>query len=117
MDRKKYMTDPSSRMKNENDGTVEGIRHKTKPWSADQFHPEASRGGLEDAAYLFDEFISDLKSPQSPRTDGDFVHQDKSQITRNKLQGWNLLIVIWDLRFVTFLFFGICNLLFFIVVQ
>ncbi len=51
-------------MKNENDGTVEGIRHKTKPWFAVQFHPEASPGP-EDAAYLFDELVSLLKNPKS----------------------------------------------------
>ena len=41
---------------NVNDNTVEGIKHKTKPWFAVQFHPEASPGP-EDAAYLFDEFV------------------------------------------------------------
>ncbi len=45
--------------KNLNDNSVEGIKHKTKPIFAVQFHPEAC-AGPEDAEYLFDEFISTL---------------------------------------------------------
>jgi len=41
---------------NLNDGSVEGIRHRSKPFFATQFHPEAS-GGPTDTAFLFDEFI------------------------------------------------------------
>jgi carbamoyl-phosphate synthase small subunit len=42
---------------NANDNTVEGIKHKTKPWLAVQFHPEACPGP-KDTEWLFDEFIS-----------------------------------------------------------
>lgn len=42
---------------NMNDGTNEGIRHKTKPFFSAQFHPEAS-SGPKDTEFLFDEFIS-----------------------------------------------------------
>ncbi len=42
---------------NVNDGTNEGIRHKSKPFFAAQFHPEAS-GGPTDTDFLFDDFIS-----------------------------------------------------------
>jgi carbamoyl-phosphate synthase small subunit len=45
--------------RNANDGTVEGIKHATKPWFSVQFHPEASPGP-EDAAYLFDYFINKI---------------------------------------------------------
>ena len=45
---------------NGNDGSDEGIRHKTRPWRSVQFHPEASPGPT-DTAWIFDEFISSLK--------------------------------------------------------
>lgn len=42
---------------NANDGTCEGIKHKTKPFFAAQFHPEAS-GGPTDTEFLFDDFLT-----------------------------------------------------------
>ena len=41
---------------NMNDGTNEGIRHKTHPWMSAQFHPEACSGPV-DTEFLFDEFV------------------------------------------------------------
>ena len=41
---------------NLNDGSNEGLKHKTKPIFTTQFHPEASSGPT-DTAFLFDEFI------------------------------------------------------------
>ena len=41
---------------NMNDGTNEGIRHKSRPYFSAQFHPEAS-SGPRDTEFLFDEFI------------------------------------------------------------
>ncbi len=44
---------------NMNDGTNEGIRHKSLPFCSVQFHPEASSGPT-DTEFLFDEFIAKL---------------------------------------------------------
>lgn len=44
---------------NLNDGTNEGIKHKTKPFFSAQFHPEAASGPT-DTDFLFDMFIEKL---------------------------------------------------------
>lgn len=46
-------------MRNLNDDSVEGIRHKEKPFFSVQFHPEACPGP-EDARYLFDAFLKSI---------------------------------------------------------
>lgn len=44
---------------NLNDGTNEGIKHKTKPFFSAQFHPEAASGPT-DTDFIFDMFIEKL---------------------------------------------------------
>lgn len=41
---------------NMNDGSNEGIRHKSRPWLSVQFHPEASSGPT-DTEFMFDNFV------------------------------------------------------------
>ena len=44
---------------NMNDGSNEGIRHKSNPWFSAQFHPEACSGPT-DTEWMFDEFVACL---------------------------------------------------------
>ncbi len=45
---------------NANDGSVEGIRHTSKPFMSVQFHPEAAPGPV-DSAWIFDDFAALVK--------------------------------------------------------
>ena len=48
---------------NLNDGTVEGMKHRSLPIFSVQFHPEASPGS-NDSGYLFDKFINLMKGSE-----------------------------------------------------
>ena len=52
---------------NMNDGSNEGIRHKTNPWFSAQFHPEACSGPT-DTEWMFDEFVNCLMGVRTGRT-------------------------------------------------
>lgn len=51
---------------NNNDGTVEGLRHTLHPAFSVQYHPEASPGPF-DSSYLFDDFLTMVREFKSSR--------------------------------------------------
>ena len=55
---------------NMNDGSNEGIRHKTMPWFSAQFHPEACSGPT-DTEWMFDEFVGSLNAAPLSSPEGD----------------------------------------------
>lgn len=60
LDMKSLETEWDEFYQNINDGTNEGIIHKTKPWFSVQFHPEGS-SGPQDTESLFDKFIENIE--------------------------------------------------------
>ena len=59
IDNKTLPADWKPSFENLNDGTNEGIRHRTKPFFSTQFHPEAA-GGPEDTENLFGQFFENM---------------------------------------------------------
>ena len=53
---------------NMNDGSNEGIRHKTNPWFSAQFHPEACSGPT-DTEWMFDEFVKTLSEERRVKSE------------------------------------------------
>ena len=51
---------------NANDGSVEGIRHATRPWRSVQFHPEACPGPV-DTAWIFEDFLHEIRARRKLR--------------------------------------------------
>lgn len=47
--------------RNINDQTIEGIRHKNKPFMSVQFHPE-SAGGPRDTSWILENFVTEVKN-------------------------------------------------------
>jgi carbamoyl-phosphate synthase small subunit len=66
---------------NMNDGSNEGIRHKTKPWMSAQFHPEACSGPV-DTEFLFDEFVKmlDEAGGSGMKPSSNTIHPQMAQV-------------------------------------
>ncbi len=65
VDSKTLPADWQTWFNNANDNTNEGIKHKSKPFSSVQFHPEATPGPV-DTEFLFDNFLNQIEDAQKP---------------------------------------------------
>ena len=72
---------------NMNDGSNEGIRHKTNPWFSAQFHPEACSGPT-DTEWMFDEFVRTL-SPLPRKGESLATLEYKTFLEEEKLSTFN----------------------------
>ncbi|KAL7743386.1 hypothetical protein ACLKA6_008358 [Drosophila palustris] len=63
VDLKKLPSDWEELFVNANDGTNEGIVHRTKPYFSVQFHPE-HHAGPQDTEFLFDVFLDAIRQPE-----------------------------------------------------
>ena len=77
---------------NMNDGSNEGIRHKTMPWFSAQFHPEACSGPT-DTEWMFDEFVRQVSDYEVASLSGYKVYSPQNLKTP-KPQSFNKVLLL-----------------------
>lgn len=72
---------------NNNDKTIEGLKHEKYPAFTVQYHPEASPGPY-DTSYLFDEFLEMVRAHKSskPRRPLQARHAEEAEALKGELQ-------------------------------
>ena len=78
---------------NMNDGSNEGIRHKTNPWFSAQFHPEACSGPT-DTEGMFDEFVNCLNAVRTGRTESSLLTDQESARDGLKASGVSKVLLL-----------------------
>jgi carbamoyl-phosphate synthase small subunit len=78
---------------NMNDGSNEGIRHKTNPWMSAQFHPEACSGPT-DTEWMFDEFVNCLNAVRTGRTESSLGTDSESARDGLKTNGISKVLLL-----------------------
>ena len=76
---------------NMNDGSNEGIRHKSNPWFSAQFHPEACSGPT-DTEWMFDEFVKKLESQNTSTRLDEPTGSEKTELNKTELPKKVLLL-------------------------
>ena len=78
---------------NMNDGSNEGIRHKTNPWFSAQFHPEACSGPT-DTEWMFDAFVNCLNAVRTGRTQSPLLTDQESERDGLKTNGISKVLLL-----------------------